>query len=156
MTTFRLTRSLLLQLQHLQTEVKWSEVTQLCPTLCDPMDCSLLRSSIHGTFQTRVLEWVAISFSRGSSPPKNRNCLFLSPSLADGFFTTVSPGKPLKIEYLVSSRVFYLLLVTLLTSVYHSCCKIQFIICKECCIQLPRQLLMRIYGKLNMYYMDRW
>ena len=40
-----------------------SEVAQLCPTLCDPMDCSLLGSSIHGTFQARVLEWVAISFS---------------------------------------------------------------------------------------------
>ena len=40
-----------------------SEVAQLCPTLCDPMDCSLPGSSIHGIFQARVLEWVAISFS---------------------------------------------------------------------------------------------
>ena len=46
---------------------KESEVTQLCPTLCDPMDYSLLGSSVHGIFQARVLEWVAISFSRGSS-----------------------------------------------------------------------------------------
>ena len=45
------------------------EVTQLCPTLCDPMDCSLWGSSIHGIFQARLLEWVAISFSRGSSWP---------------------------------------------------------------------------------------
>ena len=44
-----------------------SEVTQSCPLLCDPMDCSLPGSSIHGIFQARVLEWVAISFSRGSS-----------------------------------------------------------------------------------------
>ena len=44
-----------------------SEVTQLCLTLCHPMDCSLPRSSVHGIFQTRVLEWGAISFSRGSS-----------------------------------------------------------------------------------------
>ena len=44
-----------------------SEVTQSCPTLCDPMDCSLTGSSVHGTFQARVLKWVAISFSRGSS-----------------------------------------------------------------------------------------
>ena len=42
-------------------------VTQSCPTLCDPMDCSLPGSSIHGIFQARVLEWVAISFTRGSS-----------------------------------------------------------------------------------------
>ena len=41
-----------------------SEVTQLCLTLCDPMDCSLPGFSVHGIFQARVLEWVAISFSR--------------------------------------------------------------------------------------------
>ena len=40
-----------------------SEVAQLCPTLSDPMDCSLPGSSIHGSFQARVLEWVAIAFS---------------------------------------------------------------------------------------------
>ena len=39
-----------------------NEVTQLCPTLCDPMDCSLPGSSVHRIFQARVLEWVAISF----------------------------------------------------------------------------------------------
>ena len=39
-----------------------SEVTQSCLTLSDPMDCSLLGSSVHGIFQARVLEWVAISF----------------------------------------------------------------------------------------------
>ena len=42
-----------------------SEVTQSCPSLCDPTDCSLPGSSICGIFQARVLEWVAISFSRG-------------------------------------------------------------------------------------------
>ena len=49
----------------------WSEVAQSCPTLCNPMDCSLPCSSIHGIFQARVLEWVAIFFSRGSSQPKD-------------------------------------------------------------------------------------
>ena len=49
-----------------------SEVTQLCPTLCDPMDCSLPGSSIRGILQARVLEWVAISFSRRSSQPRDR------------------------------------------------------------------------------------
>ena len=43
---------------------KKSEVPQSCPTLCDPVDCNLPGSSIHGIFQARVLEWVAISFSR--------------------------------------------------------------------------------------------
>ena len=40
-----------------------SEVAQSCPTLSDPMDCSLPGSSVHGIFQARVLEWVAIAFS---------------------------------------------------------------------------------------------
>ena len=44
-----------------------SEVVQLCPTLCDPRDCSLPGSSVHGIFQAIVLEWIAISFSRRSS-----------------------------------------------------------------------------------------
>ena len=43
-----------------------SEVAQSCPTLSDPMDCSLLGSSIHGLFQARVLEWGAIAFSNSS------------------------------------------------------------------------------------------
>ena len=44
---------------------------QSCLTLCDLMDCSLLGSSVHGIFQTRTLEGVAISFSRGSSSPRD-------------------------------------------------------------------------------------
>ena len=40
-----------------------SEVAQPCPTLCDPMDCSLPSSSVHGIFQAIVLEWIVISFS---------------------------------------------------------------------------------------------
>ena len=56
---------------RVQNEVKWSEVAQSCPTLCDPMDCSLPGSSLHGILQARVLEWVAISFSRGSSWPRD-------------------------------------------------------------------------------------
>ena len=49
-----------------------SEVAQSCPTLCDPMDCNSPGSSVHGIFQARVLEWVAISFSRESSQPSDR------------------------------------------------------------------------------------
>ena len=47
------------------------EVAQLCPTLCDPVDCSLPGSSFQGILQARILEWVVISFSRGSSQPRN-------------------------------------------------------------------------------------
>ena len=49
-----------------------SEVAQLYLTLWDPMDCSLSGSSVHGIFQARLLEWIAISFSKGSSRPKDR------------------------------------------------------------------------------------
>ena len=48
-----------------------SEVAQSCPTLCDLIDCSLPGSSVHGIFQARMLEWVAVSFSRGSSRPSD-------------------------------------------------------------------------------------
>jgi len=51
---------------------KESEVTQSCPTLCDPMNCSPPGSSVYGILQARILEWVAISFSRGSSRPRDR------------------------------------------------------------------------------------
>ena len=72
---------------NLIINTKESEVAQSCPTLCnpmdcslpgssihgiDPMDCSLPGSSVHGIFQARVLEWGAISFSRGSSRPRDR------------------------------------------------------------------------------------
>ena len=49
-----------------------SEVAQSCLTLCVPVNCSLPGSSIHRIFQARVLEWVAISFSRGSSQRRDR------------------------------------------------------------------------------------
>ena len=51
---------------------KESEVTQSCLTICDPMDCSLQGSSVHGILQAGILEWVATSFSTGSSRPRDR------------------------------------------------------------------------------------
>ena len=52
-------------------------VTQSCPTLCDHMDCSLRGASVHGIFQARTLEWVAVSFSRRSSQPRDWTWSFL-------------------------------------------------------------------------------
>ena len=46
-------------------------LTQPCPALCDPMVCSLAGSSVHGISQARILQWVAIPFSKGSSPPRD-------------------------------------------------------------------------------------
>ena len=63
------------------------KVTQSCLTLCDPMDCSHLGSSAHRILQARILEWVTISFSRGSSQPRDQTHISMSPALAGGFFT---------------------------------------------------------------------
>ena len=60
---------------------------QSCPTLCDPMDCSPTSSSFHRLLQARILEWVAIPFSRGSSWPRIELVSLTSPVLAGGFFT---------------------------------------------------------------------
>ena len=55
--------------------LEWSEmkVTQSCTTFCDPMDCNLPGSSVHGILQPRILEWVDIPFSRGSSATQESN-----------------------------------------------------------------------------------
>ena len=68
---------------------------QSCPTLCDPIDGNPPGSSVHGIFQARTLEWVAISSSSGSSWPRDQthvSCILLH--WPGRFFTTVSPGKP--------------------------------------------------------------
>ena len=49
-----------------KVKVKESEVAQLCPSLCDPMNYNLPGSSFHGIFQARILEWVVISFKFGN------------------------------------------------------------------------------------------
>ena len=59
-------------------------VAQSCPTLCEPMDCSLPGCSIQGIFQARILEWVAISFSRGSPRPRDHTRVAC---IAGRFFT---------------------------------------------------------------------
>ena len=50
----------------------YMSVAQLYLTVCDPMDCSLPGSSVHGIFQARILEWVAMLFSKGSSRPRDQ------------------------------------------------------------------------------------
>ena len=59
-------------------------VTQLCLTLCDPMDCSSPGFSVHRILQIRILEWVPILFSRGSSQPRDQTHVSFN---ADRFFT---------------------------------------------------------------------
>ena len=72
--------------------------TQSCPTLCNPMDCSLPESSVYGIFQARVLEWVTISFSRGSSRP--RDWTWVSRIVGRGF--TVWATKEVRLDSVVA------------------------------------------------------
>ena len=69
-------------------------VTKLCSTLCNPMDCSPPGSSVLWISQARILEWVAISFSRGSSRPRDRTHASFVSYTAGRFFNTVPLGKP--------------------------------------------------------------
>ena len=64
--------------------------SQLCLTLCDPKDCSPPGSSVHGILKARMLEWVAISSSRGTSPPRDQTCMSSVSCIAGGLFTTKS------------------------------------------------------------------
>ena len=79
-------------------------VTKLCLSLCDPVDYSLQGSFVHGILQARILEWVTVSFSRGSSRPRYRTQVC---SLASRFFTPEPRGKPpVEVLYLYSSVQF--------------------------------------------------
>ena len=98
--------------------------SQSCLTLCDPMDCSLPGSSVHGISQARVLEWVAISSSRGSSLPRDGSRVSCTGAR---FFTSEPPGKPVSLyslhECLMVSYMIFMPLFTLFppaTKFHHS------------------------------------
>ena len=91
-----------------EQQCQQSSAAQSCLTLCDPMNCSFPGSSVHGISQARILEWVAISFSRESGLPfpslgdlSDPGIESTSPALAGRFFffflTTEPPGKPMSI-----------------------------------------------------------
>ena len=71
-----------------------AKLLQLCPTLWDPMDCSPLGSSIPGILQVRILEWVAILFSRGSSWSRDWTCISCGSCIIGRFSIAEPPGKP--------------------------------------------------------------
>ena len=77
---------------------EWS-ATQSCLTLHNFMDCSPPCSSIHGNLQARILEWVAICFSRGSSDPGTELISLVSLALVGKFFIAKPPGKHIKLTY---------------------------------------------------------
>ena len=75
-------------------------------TLCNPMDCNPPDSSVHGIFQARILEWVAIPFSRGSSRPRDQTCVSMSPALVGSFFTTGTTWEGPLLQQSVTKSLF--------------------------------------------------
>ena len=102
---------------------------QSCPILCNLIDYSPLGSSVHGRFQARTLEKVAIYYSRGSTIPGTEPASPASLALADRFFTTEPSGKPVCVCVCVCVYVCVCVCV-------HSCTQMlvceQFISKKEC------------------------
>ena len=110
-------------------------VTQLCPVLCGPMDCSPPDSSVHGIFLVKILEWVAICSSRGYSRPKDKKPTSLaSPVLAGRFFTTAPPGKPITIFHLSQLRLSLI---------------------EQCCLSCRPYSYFTIYSR-DVLYSRRW
>ena len=72
---------------YIYTCILCAKLLQSCLILCDPMDYSSLGSSVHGILQTRILEWAAISFSRGFPDPGIKPVSLKSPALAGRLFT---------------------------------------------------------------------
>ena len=97
---------ILISISHFDTCNLCVLVTQSCPTLCNPMDCSTLGSSVHGILQAIVLERVAIYFSRGSSRPKDRTCLL---RCRQDSLLSEPPGKPIwnQEDYFLSLFSFF-------------------------------------------------
>ena len=67
---------------------------------CDPMDCSVGGSSVHGIILKRILKWVAMTSSRGSSQPRDRTRVSCGPDIAGRFFTAEPLGKPIELAIL--------------------------------------------------------
>ena len=72
--------------------------------LCDPIDCSLPDSSVHGTLKARILEWVAMPSSRGSFWPRDRTHISFGSCIAGSFFTTEPLGKPIYPEKIIIQK----------------------------------------------------
>ena len=75
--------------------------------LCNPMDCSPPGSSVHGILQARIVEWVAISFSRESSQPRDETHVSCITCITGRFFTPEPPGSPEKFHTYINLKEEY-------------------------------------------------
>ena len=71
-----------------------AKLLRSCPTLCDSLDSCLPGFSVHGVLQARILQWVAIPSSRGSSPPRDQTCISYVSCIGRQVLYSASPGKP--------------------------------------------------------------
>ena len=105
-----------------------------CVQFCDPKVCSLPESSVHGILQARILEWVAMPASRGSSWHRDQTHI-CGYCIAGGFFTAEPPGKPhlsQKTSEFNGSIVYISLSMTTPLQSFH----INFVIVLRCCLQM--------------------
>ena len=114
---------------------KWRKVkvlvTQSCPTLRDPMDCSLPGSSVHGILQARILEWIAIPFSRGSSRPSNWTYISC---IAGRFFTIYATREALgALKYYLTFKCTLFIISKALLSSWS--CYYYFLNLSQCLLQ---------------------
>ena len=91
-----------------------AQLLQLCPTLCDPMDCSPQGSAVHGILEARILEWVPTPSSRRFLQPRDWTDVSCISCIAGGVFTAATLGKPPISIYLYLYLYLYLLLVLFL------------------------------------------
>ena len=126
---------------------------KFCPiynvqTLCDPMDCSLPGSSVHGILQARILEWVAVPVSRGSSQPRN----FESgvSCIAGGFFTSWATREALNSA--LPPPAFYCFIYSKCTSANNLVCQVDILlsVLKEKWGQISRHLSSQLKRESNV------
>ena len=83
------------------TSIDWLIFAQSYPTLCDPVDCSLPGSSVDGILQARMLEWVAISFSRGPSQPRDQTRVSILAGRCFNFWATREAPRNTLVEFIL-------------------------------------------------------
>ena len=110
-------------------------VAQSCLTLCNPMDCSLPCSCVCGILQARILKWVAIPFSRGSSQHRGQNRVSC---IAGRFFTSWATREALRVLYISSNRTVGHLWSCLLQRLHLSVSLGQVLCCLALCSVIPQ------------------
>ena len=124
--------------------------TDLCLTLCDPVDCSLPGASVHEIFQVKIREWAVISFSRGPSDPRIEPT---SPVLADGFFTPRHQGSPYWIHRWILTLYCSLFLDIQCIIICHLQAMTVLLLPFRCGFF---SLLLQWRGLPNLRYINRW